>query len=782
MGRERLCKPTAQESTGNRGFFKRPGTCDSIMKTINPYMPNQPALRGYSTVPATSDAKEYLRLLLSHKLGLLMMLLLGILLATLYLISATPVYEAKALIEVQERGGVAADPVTTTDWNRPPVTEEVNIMLSRPVLMPVVEQFNLVYDVQPKKMPVLGEVTERVPALGSWLSGQSFASSYAWNKEALEIGALTVPFEWEDEALTFTSLGNGSYSVAKDGQMLIESAQIGEPLIVELNPLDPMELVVTSIQALEGVEFEVVRKSTQETVSQLQSDLRAETSDEDSRMISVFHRNENPADTANLLNAIAYQYRDVKLGADSNQSNEKLKFIEESLPAAKREMEAAEAALAAFRVQRGAVNVDLKNDLVMRETSRLESQLNELLFERDELKERYTDVHPSLRKLNKEIDAMQRRVNVERGKISSSPVVQRDLGQLELRAETARRIFSDLDERYQLQRNALGGNTGSVRIWDEAQVPKKPISPNSLLALVAATLGTIFCYVVYLTLRSALSTVINDQESLERSTGLPVFMNIPRSNAQKRLGTSSGAIVDPRRMLPGSSSAENMPAANVLAIKKPDDYSVENLRGLRSMLDDVMDDASSNVLMICSPLPAMGKSFVSMNIAVLLAQTGKRVLLIDADYQRGQIHKSLGVSQGPGLPEVVKGKSELKESVRATSVPNLYAIPRGFIGEAALREAPTEKEFGAFLQVVAPRFDIAIIDTPPILSVSTAATIGRHAGASLMVVKEGEVTEGQMNEALKRLSFSGVTVNGCLMNNSTQAAASHYAYYREQLD
>ena len=112
---------------------------------------------------------------------------------------------------------------------------------------------------------------------------------------------------------------------------------------------------------------------------------------------------------------------------------------------------------------------------------------------------------------------------------------------------------------------------------------------------------------------------------------------------------------------------------------------------------------------------------------------------------------------------------------------NLYAIPRGFVGEDALREVPTEKEFGAFLQVVAPRFDIAIIDTPPILSVATAATIGRNAGATLMVVKEGEVTEGQMNESLKRLSFSGVTVNGCIMNNSTQTTDNHYAYYRETL-
>jgi len=745
-------------------------------------MPNQQAtLRGYSTVPATSDAKEYLRLLLRHKLGLLMMLLLGILLATLYLISATPVYESKVLLEVQERGGVADDSPAVTDWNKPPITEEVNIMLSRPVLSPVADQFGLYSDVEAKKFPVIGDVSERLPSLGKWLSGQSFAKSYAWNGETLEIAKIVVPLEWEDEKLTFTSLGNGFYSVSKDGQMLIERAEVGEPLIVELNPLDPMELVVTSMSAPEGVEFDVIRKSSQETIQKLRDSVSAETSDENSRMITVSHRDENPADAANLLNAIAYKYRDVKLGSDSNQTLEKLKFIEESLPVRKAEMEAAEARLAEFRIKNRAINTSLENDLVMREISRQESKLNDLLFERDELQKRYTDVHPSLRKLNKEIAAMQRRIGAERGKIRSAPNVERDLGQLEMQAETARRIYSDLDADYQILRNKLGGNKGSVQIWDEALVPKKPISPNPLLALVAATLGTLFCYLVYLTLRSALSTVISDQESLERATGLPVFMNIPKSNAQKRLGTSA-AIVDPRRMLPGSTSAEDLPAANVLAVKKPDDYSVENLRGLRSMLDDVMDDASNNVLMICSPLPAMGKSFVSMNIAVLLAQAGKRVLLIDADYQRGQIHKSLGISQGPGLPEVVKGKSELKESVRATSVANLYAIPRGFIGDAALREAPTEKEFGAFLQVVAPRFDIAIVDTPPILSVSTAATIGRHSGASLMVVKEGEVTEGQINESLKRLSFSGVIVNGCLMNNSSQASASHYAYYREQLD
>lgn len=95
---------------------------------------------------------------------------------------------------------------------------------------------------------------------------------------------------------------------------------------------------------------------------------------------------------------------------------------------------------------------------------------------------------------------------------------------------------------------------------------------------------------------------------------------------------------------------------------------------------------------------------------------------------------------------------------------------------------PSDKEFGAFLNVVAPRFDIAIIDTPPVLSVSTAASLGKHAGSTIMIVKEGEVKEPQLSEALKRLTFSGVRVSGCIMNGSSAPTPKHYTYYREQLD
>ena len=206
------------------------------------------------------------------------------------------------------------------------------------------------------------------------------------------------------------------------------------------------------------------------------------------------------------------------------------------------------------------------------------------------------------------------------------------------------------------------------------------------------------------------------------------------------------------------------------------------MRGLRSMLEDVMDDTKNNILMITSPLPSMGKSFISLNLAVLLAQSGKRVLLIDADYQRGQMHKQFGLKMGPGLPEVVRGKSELKETVKATQVENLYVIPRGFMGDGSGREMPGDREFGRFMDVVAHRFDICVIDTPPVLSVSTAATLGKQAGSTLMVVKEGEIKEPQLAESLKRLSFSGIRVNGCILNGASTPTPRHYAYYREQID
>jgi len=753
------------------------------MKTLN-YPNAGAAMQGYATVPATSDAKEYLRLLLRHKFGLLLTLLLGLGLAWLYLISTEKTFETAALVEVNKaenyfdaNGGTAQ-----TDWNAPTIKEEANLLRSRRVLSPVVDAFGLRTHGEANRIPVLGAVTQRVPALAEFMQNLSFAKNYAWGEASVDVGELNVPRRLEDVVLTIKTLGNNRYSLSEGEQVLIEEGNVGDRMAVEFSDQGPLIIQLSELEAPEGVQFSIVRNSLQSTVTSLRSDLTTETTDTKSRMITVKLQGNDPEHIADLTNAILDEYTSVKLGSQTRSSRRELEMFEEQLPGVEAELRAAEIALSNFRRQARAFNQDAQINFKLGQIDRLETDLLQKEVERDDLLKRYTINHPTPKRLQKQIDSLQAKIREVRGTITAAPDTQRELAQLEDELDTKRTLYIEMSEKLQKLKLADVGNVGEVQIIDDALPPRKPVSPSTLLAVAGGTLATLFLYTLYLTLRSALTTVISDQESLERASGLPVYMNIPKSSAQRRLG--SPVTVDPRRLLPGSSDSgdsSKVIAGNVLALSKPEDYSIENLRGLRSMLEDVMAEANNNVLMFTSPLPSMGKSFLSLNLAVLVAQTGKKVLLIDADYQRGQLHKSLGLPSGPGLPEVVQGKSELKETVKPTSIPNLYCIARGYTGGNG-SEIPSDKEFGAFLDVVAPRFDIAIIDTPPVLSVSTAASLGKHAGSTIMVVKEGEVKEPQLNESLKRLTFSGVRVSGCIMNSSSTPTPKHYTYYREQLD
>lgn len=753
------------------------------MKTLN-YPQTGAPMQGYATVPATSDAKEYLRLLMRHKFGLFITLLLGLALAWLYLISTDKIYQASALVEVQEVGNFidSDDTVAIPDFNAPTIKEEANLLSSRRVLGPVVEQFGLRFSAEPRRLPVLGDLTQKIPVLADLMGHLTIADHFAWSDADIELIDLQIPRRWEDEELTLTTMGDNQFSLTdSDDRILIEQARVGAPVEIALPNQDPLIIHIAELDAPVGVEFSLTRFSLQTTISELRRNLATEHSDAASRMITLKLNGKDPARIAEVTNAVLAEYKSVKLGTQNRSADAELLFFEEQLPQVEADLRAAEIALADFRRTANSFNQDTQVNFKLGQLDKLETQLLEKEIERDDLLKRYTVNHPTPKRLQKEIDVLQDKIRQVRGTIQSAPDTQREQAVLEDELDTKRTLFIEMSGKLQKLRLANAGNVGEVQIIDDALAPRKPVSPNTMLAVAGGTLAMLFLYTLYLTLRSALSTVITDQESLERASGLPVFMNIPKSAAQRRLGNP--VTVDPRRLLPGADSDATSKAisSNVLALSKPEDYSVENLRGLRSMLEDVMAGANNNVLMFTSPLPSMGKSFLSLNLAVLVAQSGKRVLLIDADYQRGQLHKSLGLGAGPGLPEVVRGKSELKETVKATPVANLYCIPRGYSGGTG-SEMPSDKEFGTFLDVVAPRFDIVIIDTPPVLSVSTAASLGKHAGSTIMVIKEGEVKEPQLSESLKRLTFSGVRVSGCIMNGSSSPTPKHYTYYREQLD
>jgi tyrosine-protein kinase Etk/Wzc len=149
------------------------------------------------------------------------------------------------------------------------------------------------------------------------------------------------------------------------------------------------------------------------------------------------------------------------------------------------------------------------------------------------------------------------------------------------------------------------------------------------------------------------------------------------------------------------------------------------------------------------------------------------VLLVDGDLRRGSVHRFFGVEREPGLSDVLGGRVALEEAIRTTQV--AHFVPSGRIpaNPAELLGSPG---FRQFLEDVSRRYDLVIVDTPPVLAVTDPAIIGRHAGTNLLVLHAGRHSDGEIAAAVRRLATSGVAVQAAILNN-VRVSSGRYGRY-----
>ncbi|WP_117037792.1 polysaccharide biosynthesis tyrosine autokinase, partial [Klebsiella pneumoniae] len=145
-----------------------------------------------------------------------------------------------------------------------------------------------------------------------------------------------------------------------------------------------------------------------------------------------------------------------------------------------------------------------------------------------------------------------------------------------------------------------------------------------------------------------------------------------------------------------------------------------------------MMEARNNVLMISGASPNAGKTFVSSNLAAVIAQTGKKVLFIDTDLRKGYTHKLFNMNNDHGLSDLLSGKTSIEQSIKNVVSAGFDFIPRGMVPPNPA-ELLMHKRFGEILLQVSKLYDFVILDTPPILAVTDAAIIGNYAGTTLLV-------------------------------------------------
>jgi tyrosine-protein kinase Etk/Wzc len=295
-------------------------------------------------------------------------------------------------------------------------------------------------------------------------------------------------------------------------------------------------------------------------------------------------------------------------------------------------------------------------------------------------------------------------------------------------------LYTTLLNNAQTLRVAKAGTVGNVRIIDEAVPPTEPIKPKKPLIVAVSLILGLIIGVVWVFIRKALHRGIEDPDQIEKHLNIPVYATIPHSDDQAKFSEKLKKL--------GSLQAN---PTVILALENKEDLAIESLRSLRTTLHFAFLEAQNNIIMITGPSPGVGKTFVSTNLAVVLADAGKKILLIDGDMRKGFINKSLGLERENGLSDLISNSITLGEAIHPIAAANIDFIPTGSIPPNP-SELLLHERFGQLLGTLSKKYDHIIIDSPPILAVTDACIIGRMASATLT---KNEKSPGSAGETAK---------------------------------
>lgn len=394
--------------------------------------------------------------------------------------------------------------------------------------------------------------------------------------------------------------------------------------------------------------------------------------------------------------------------------------------------------------------------------------LSELKLKRVELERLYTREHPTYRSLMSQINQLEQQKQGLLKKIETLPMTQQELLRLTRDMQVTSQTYTLMLNKSQEQDILRAGNIGNVRVIDNADSNiEKPVKPmKTLIVLIATLLGALTAMVITF-VRQAFYRGVESAEVIE-NLGMPVYASLPYSRQQERLEKRGKSTPGEERHGKDNQAAQ---VSRLLSITAPSELAIESLRSLRTSLHFAMLEARNNVLMISSPTPGAGKSFVSSNLAAIIAQTGKRVLLIDADMRKGYLHRLFGLQPKHGLSDTLAARLRSTEVINQTRIRHLDFISCGFAAPNP-SELLMHDNFHKMLAELSPLYDLILVDTPPILAVTDATLVGRQAGTCLVVARFGMTTVKEIEACKRRLGQNGILIKGAIFNAVVRKATT----------
>ncbi|CAN7208313.1 polysaccharide biosynthesis tyrosine autokinase [Paraburkholderia sp. 22099] len=705
---------------------------------------------------------DYLRTIVRGWRTIVTVTLIALALGCAYAFLAPPTYRADVLFHVEDKTGNnngngkdSLPPLTGMFDTKPSTAAEIELLKSRLVTEETVKKLHLDITATPRYLPLVGGMIAGL-VNGQWgfrLPSFINLSGYAWGDERIAVSRFDTSKEMYDTTFTLIAGNEGAYVLRDRNGIAILSGRVGET--VETDTADgPIALRVDSLVGAPGARFELQRASTLSTVDRLQKALVVAETTLQSGVIRASLEGGDSALTAAIVNSMAREFVRQDVASRSTEAEHMLAFLDQQLPGLRKELDEAEQRYNKFRNTHGTVDLGEESRLLLQQIVDNKTKLLDLQQQRAEMSQRFTANHPSVAALDAQIAALQGAQAAMNRSVAVMPDTEQTALRLLRDVHVDTELYTNLLNSAQQLRVAKAGQVGSVRVVDFAEAPDEPVRPKRVLAILIALGGGLVLGILLTFFRRAMYGGVERPDELEAVLGVPVFAVVPRSQTQLRLQEN---VMLRRRGL------------HVLAQQAPEDIAVEGVRNLRTSLQLSLDHAENNVVMITGSRPDTGKSFLSVNLAALVASANKRVLIIDGDMRRGDVHSHFGIGHQPGLSDVLSG-GDLAAMIQRNVLPGLDVLAKG-----TLPSHPSEllmsKRFQTLLDELKPHYDLVIVDTPPVLAVTDSTLIGKYAGTTLLVVRHGRHPLNEITETAKRLRNGGVALRGVLLTDVPQEGA-----------
>ncbi|PLP97065.1 polysaccharide biosynthesis tyrosine autokinase [Cupriavidus pauculus] len=705
--------------------------------------------------PDTSiDFSAYLDVLVRFRWTFILVSAAVILTGVTYALLSKPVYRSDTLVQIEETNqssnaatkiAAAISPVFDV---KPAATAEIELLRSRMVVGKAVDNLRLDIIATPRYFPVVGAAIAgyrgelSTPGLFGW-------GGFAWGGESIKVDDLQVPAKLDGRKIILTALGDRRFRLTFASDGATGTGTVGTPLTVN-TASGPVHIHVTELDGHPGTQYVVTHVPRSAAITDLQEKLIIGERGKQSGVIGIALEDTSAERAAAILNEIGTEYVDQNTRRKAAEAEKSLAFLDKQLPQLKKQVEDSETRYNTMRNQRGTVDLSEESKLYLSQSVQIQTRLQELRQKRQELATRYTPNHPSVEILDSQIAGLTNQLAGVTGKIQRLPEVEQNVLRLMRDVKVSTEMYQALLNDAQQLRLVRASKVGTARLVDPADVPLKPVRPNRMMIAVVSLVMGMLAGAMAVVLRRMMNGGLAEAEDVERHTGMTVYATIPFSTVKA--------------------------ADGVLAMRHPDDPAIEAMRGFRTALQFALANSRSHVVVISGPAPGVGKSFLSANFAAIAATAGRKVLLIDADLRRGGLNRVFERPRSPGMTELLTG-TPMHEAIQRDVLPGLDFIATGAQAPQAadLLQAPA---MDALLESIQSRYDLVLIDTPPVLAAADAGVLAAKAGAVFLVARADSTTAGELQASLRTIAQAGGEVKGVLFNGLDVEGRWYRPHYR----